>query len=297
MALGLNSVSAGRKMVIHEHLVNKTVWYDFRMQSVLPGPTLSRIRLHPIKSLGPIDVSSASIGPKGGLELDRAWAILASDGRWINGKRTKEVDGVRARFAPDLQSVELAAREGHPGLASATFAFPADTVGATRWFSQYFQEPVNVLYAREGFPDDDLAHGPTIVSTASLEAVCQWFPEISLETARLRFRTSLELVGMQPFEEDQLFAADKDSTVKFSIGGIKFEGSNPCARCNVPPRDTTTGNVIAEFPKRFADLRRANLPAWSSAARFDHFYRFAVNTRVPASEIGKVLRVGDSLTF
>jgi uncharacterized protein YcbX len=267
------------------------------MQPGSPAPTLSRIRLYPIKSLNPVEVPCASIGPNGGLEMDRVWAILASDGRWINGKRTKAVDGICARFAPDLQSVELAARDGHAAQAPAHFEFPADTASAARWFSQYFQEPVTLLYAREGLPDDDLAPGPTIVSTASFEAICQWFPEISLDAARLRFRASLELGGMQPFEEDQLFAADAGSRVNFSVGDVRFEGSNPCARCSVPPRDPVTGNAIADFQRRFADLRRTHLPAWSPATRFDHFYRFAVNTRVPASEIGKVLRVGDSLTF
>jgi len=49
------------------------------------------------------------------------------------------------------------------------------------------------------------------------------------------------------------------------------------------------------FQKRFSELRRANLPAWSPKGRFDHFYRLATNTRVAPSESGKILRVGDSL--
>jgi len=35
-------------------------------------PRLARIRIHPIKSLDPIEVAEARIGPSGGLERDRA---------------------------------------------------------------------------------------------------------------------------------------------------------------------------------------------------------------------------------
>jgi uncharacterized protein len=127
--------------------------------------------------------------------------------------------------------------------------------------------------------------------------VCSWFPELSLESARLRFRANLEIGGMRAFEEDQLFAAEKGTYVQFNIGGVGFEGSNPCARCVVPTRDPVNGEAIAHFQKRFVSLRQGSLPPWAAAARFDHFYRFALNTRVPASECGKILRVGDALTL
>jgi uncharacterized protein YcbX len=256
---------------------------------------LSRIRLYPIKSLNPIEVSEARIGPAGGLESDRVWAIHASDGRWVNGKRTAAVDKLRARFTEGMDSVELSARDIQSGLSSSTFAFPQDVAGAAEWLSRFFCEPVTVRYAEAGFPDDVLAPGPTVVSTASLDAVCKWFPGISLDGARLRFRTSLEINGMEPFGEDRLFASDPGSTLTFSIGKVTFQGSNPCARCPVPPRDPFTGISIAEFQKRFSDLRRQELPSWAPAGRFDHFYRFATNTRVPASEVGKAIHVGDLL--
>ncbi len=225
------------------------------------------------------------------------WALYASDGRWINGKRPPAVHPIRARFSHERRSVERSAPESGQGPRPAKFAFPEDTAGAAGWFTRHFGEPVTVRYAEAGFPDDDLTPGPTILSSASLEAVCAWFPEISLEQARLRFRANLEIGGMLAFEEDRLFAPAKTAILSFCIGEVEFEGSNPCARCAVPPRDPFTGDSIPNYQKRFTDLRLAHLPAWSPVSRFDHFYRFAVNTRIPASEVGKTLHVGDPLTL
>jgi len=110
---------------------------------------------------------------------------------------------------------------------------------------------------------------------------------------RLRFRTTLEIDDVPAFWEDQLFGEEERSAVRFRIGEVNFEGSNPCARCAVPPRNPHTGGDITGFQKRFSELRRANLPPWSPKGRFDHFYRLATNTRVAPSESGKILRVGD----
>jgi uncharacterized protein YcbX len=159
----------------------------------------------------------------------------------------------------------------------------------------YFEQAIQIRYAREGFPDDGLAAGPTVVSTASLEAVCGWFPGMSLEEARRRFRTTLEIEGVPAFWGDRLFGESETRVVRFKIGDIAFEGSNPCARCPVPSRDSQTGATNDGFQKRFTEFRRAQLPPWAPATRFDHFYRLAVNTRVPSAELGKVLRVGDLL--
>jgi uncharacterized protein len=267
----------------------------------MPGdtlaPLLTKIRLYPIKALDPVEVNEARIGPSGGLALDRVWAVYAPDGQWIRGKRTPAVHLIRSRFVPGFRIVELIPPAGHTDLPPAQFSFPGGTAEAAQWLSRYFGEAVTVRYAEAGFPDDDLATGPTIVSTASLEAVCSWFPEISLEQARLRFRANLEISGVPAFWEDRLFSAEEGRAARFRVGEVEFEGSNPCARCVVPSRDPSTGEPIRDFQKRFADLRRAYLPAWSPAARFDHFYRFAVNTRIPASETGKALRPGDELTL
>jgi MOSC domain-containing protein len=289
-------------------------------------PRLANIRLHPIKALDPVSAQEARIGPNGGLELDRVWALYSADGRWVNGKRTAAIHLIRSAYAPDLSSVTLTVPGDRRSIPAMTFAFPADTEGAAEWFSMYFEQAIQVRYTREGFPDDGLAPGPTIISTASLEAVCDWFPGMTLDEARRRFRATLEIdaaSGAAPgsnglelssdgndspksavaaeklpaFWEDRLFADSESSVVRFKIGDVAFEGSNPCARCPVPGRESQTGVNHEGFQKRFTEMRRAQFPPWAPAERFDHFYRLSTNTRVPSTEQGKTLRVGDPLTF
>jgi uncharacterized protein YcbX len=260
-------------------------------------PRLANIRLHPIKTLDPVSVTEARIGPNGGLELDRVWALYSADGRWVNGKRTPAIHLIRAAYPPDVSSVTLSVPGDRRHIPAITFAFPGDSEGASEWFSMYFEQAIQVRYTREGFPDDGLATGPTIVSRASLKTVCEWFPSLTLGETRRRLRTTLEIDGVPSFWEDRLFAESEASVVRFKIGDIAFEGSNPCARCTVPSRDSYSGATTEGFQKRFTDMRRAQLPSWSPAPRFDHFYRLAVNTRVPSTECAKQLRVGDEITL
>jgi hypothetical protein len=287
-------------------------------------PRLANIRLHPIKALDPACVQEARIGPNGGLELDRVWALYSTDGRWVNGKRTAAIQLIRAAYPPDLSSVTLTVPGDRRNIPAMTFAFPGDTDSAAEWFSMYFEQSIQVRYTREGFPDDGLAAGPTIVSTASLEAVCAWFPGMALDEARRRFRATLEIDGagnglgtaatvpderrsnghgaiaaekLPAFWEDQLFADNDTNILRFKIGDVAFEGSNPCARCPVPARESQTGINNEGFQKHFTDMRRAQLPPWSPVERFDHHYRLSTNTRVPSTEHGKLLRVGDQLVL
>src|SRR5258706_8541543 len=274
------------------------------MSSPQAAPNLVNIRLHPIKSLDPISVPEARISPSGGLALDRTWAPYSVDGKWVNGKRTPAIHLIRAAYSPDLREVTLSVPGDRREIPTRSFSFPSDHEDAAEWFSVFFDQQILVRYSENGFPDDTIASGPTIVSTASLESVANWFPPspkgfpgITPDEARQRFRTTLEINGVPAFWEDQLFGEDERSVVRFKIGEVNFEGSNPCARCPVPARDPQTGADVVGFQKRFSDLRRQTLPPWAPAARFDHFYRLAVNTRIAPTETGKPLRLGDPLNF
>jgi len=272
--------------------------------SPLAAPTLTNIRLHPIKALDPVAVAEAPISPSGGLALDRAWALHSVDGKWVNGKRTPLIHQIRASYSPDLQSVTLSVPTDRRQIPARTFAFPEAYQDAAEWFSVFFEQQIIVRYYEGGFPDDTVANGPTIVSTASLQAVAEWFPPspqgfpgLTVDDIRERFRTTLEIQGVPAFWEDQLFGQDERSAVRFTIGEVHFEGSNPCARCPVPPRDPRTGEVLEGFQKRFTQLRESTLPTSSPRDRFDHFYRLATNTRVASTESGKLLRLHDPFAF
>jgi MOSC domain-containing protein len=265
------------------------------MPSAQAAPHLINIRLHPIKSLDPVSVPESRISPSGGLAPDRAWALYSVDGKWVNGKRTPAIHLIRASYSPDLREVTLSVPGDRREIPTRTFAFPDAHEDAAEWFSVFFEQQILVRYSENGFPDDAIANGPTIISTASLESVCEWFPTISLDEARLRFRSSLEINGVPAWWEDRLFGKDERSVIRFKIGDVNFEGSNPCARCPVPPRNPQTGEILEGFQKRFTQLRESTLPPWSPRPRFDHFYRLATNTRVAPTEQNKLLRVGDHL--
>jgi hypothetical protein len=129
-----------------------------------------------------------------------------------------------------------------------------------------------------------------------LRAVQDWYPGLTLESIRRRFRTNLELVGEEAFCEDRLYGAPGELK-QFRIGDVKFLGHNPCQRCVVPTRDAGSGEAVPGFQKKFMEMRRQELPEWANAQRFNHYYRFAVNTSIPAEEAGKQLRVGDPVNL
>jgi len=257
------------------------------------NPHLGAIRLHPIKSLDGVAVTESRIGPAGGLELDRVWALYSKDGDCINGKGTPEIHRIRATYAPDVSAVTLSAADDRR-VKPRMLGFPGDVAAAGEWFSAYFDEPVTVRYTAGGVPDDTIRNGPMVVSTATLDAVSDWFPGMDLEESRRRFRSSLEIDGVVPFWEDRLFDVQEDDAVRFTIGDVHIEGTNPCPRCAVPARDALSGVDTRGFQKRFTELRRANYPSWAcEPERIKHFYHLGINTRVAPTEHGKWLRVGD----
>lgn len=252
---------------------------------------LSHIRIFPIKALDGVAVEEAKITSGGILEHDRVYAIMDGEGKVVNGKRTARVHDLRCEFGVDLKEVRLWENDRTPA------QFQMDDARINKWLSDFFGFSVSLQHdAEKGFPDDRIAFGPTISSEASLQAIQQWYPELSVESVRRRFRANLELGGGEAFCEDRLFGAPEELK-PFRIGAVLFAGHNPCQRCVVPTRDPDSGEPAAEFQKKFMQLREEHLPEWANAQRFNHFYRFAINTSIPPSEAGKKLKVGDALTI
>jgi len=244
-------------------------------------PRISHIHIYPVKALAPIRVREAAVSRSGALELDRRWAFVDTHGRFVNGKNRAALHTLQARF--DVCRLEVC-------LDGRTYSLERQSAEISRWMSDRLGDPVELRENRStGFPDDTASPGPTFVSTGSLRQIGQWFG-LPLEDVRLRFRANVEFDGVEAFWEDQLY--DRS----FLAGTVLIQGINPCQRCVVPSRDPRTGTSTVDFQRRFADLREQNLPPGVNRARFSHYYRLAVNTRIPPTESGKQIREDDEVT-
>lgn len=256
-------------------------------------PYLSRITIYPIKSLDGQEVEEAVLLPSGALAHDREYCLLDPEGRVYNGKRSSDaLLAVRSEVDLARGIVTLSVN----GTAAA-FHLERDLEGMARWFGERLGGRAGIARDEEGgFPDDTEAHGPTVISTATLREVASWFADMDVDEARRRFRGNLEIDGVPAFWEDRLFGND-GGTVRFQIGDVTLEGVNPCARCTVPSRDSRTG-VIHEprFAQIFSKRRAKKLPEWARRGPFDHYYRLSVNTRVGESQAGNILARGDAVT-
>jgi len=254
-------------------------------------PFLARILIYPIKSLDGISVERATVTAGGALEHDREFALVDSSWKFVNAKRFPDIHRIRSQF----NLTERTALLQHSG-GSAHFHLDTDKSKLEAWFSDFFGIAVKLSQNTvQGFPDDLTATGPTVTSSATLSEIATWFDGLSEQDMRLRFRANLEIGGVDDaFWEDRLFGLEND-LMPFRIGDVRLYGVNPCQRCVVPTRDALTGDTISGFQKHFSEKRRATLPMWAEPSRFNHFYKLSVNTLVPASEVGKTLRVGDEV--
>jgi uncharacterized protein YcbX len=242
---------------------------------------IGRLFIHPIKALPPVRVPEVRVLASGALEGDRRFALLDAEGRFVNGKHTPSIHLLRPTY-------DLAA--GEVTFDGRTFSLAADGDAIAAWCGNRLGQPITWSEDREvGFPDDLVSPGPTFVGSASIAVVASWFG-FDAPATRLRFRTNIEVDGVEAFWEDRLYG----SPVR--MGAVTLDAVNPCARCIVPSRDAVTGESLSGFQKRFSEMRRATLLADAVSAPFDHFYRFTVNTRVLPAEAGKTIRIGDPVS-
>ncbi len=249
--------------------------------------TIASLWIFPIKSLDGVMVNNSSITSGGSLMFDRQWAIVDRQGKLVNGKKYPQIQQIRAQFDLANATVELSA----PHRPAVQFPITTTNSALTDWLSDYFGFGTQLIENTDiGFPDDTKSPGPTIISTATLESIASWYPNLAVTEVRRRLRTNIELDGCTAFQEDRLF--DQGS---FQLGTVKMRGINPCQRCVVPTRNSYTGVADRQFQKVFSHQRSTTLPAWTKLNMFNHFYRVAVNTIIPATEAGKMLQTGNVL--
>jgi uncharacterized protein YcbX len=255
-------------------------------------PTLSRIAIYPLKSFDPVFVNESVVLANGALQNDRRFALVDSVGKFMNSKRTPLIHLLASDIDVEARTLSIRKRADD---VQIHWHIDSQRTELERWFSEYFSTNVTMVEREEGgFPDDNEAPGPTILSTQTLESTASWFPGLTLDQMRLRMRANLEIDASEPFWEDRLYGSAADAARPFRVGDVLFAGTNPCQRCVVPSRDPQTGEVRREFAREFAEHRETELPAWAARERFNHFYRLSVNTRLIGVGSGRI-KIGDEV--
>lgn len=256
------------------------------------APFINNITIFPVKSLDRISLPKAMVTEGGCLWHDREYAIIDENGKFVNGKSNALVHTLRSNV--DIENEIISFRSMHE-TSWRQFHLQKEKRELESYLSDYFGKKVFFEQDKTGrFMDIPDIAGVTILSTSTLKEVTSWFPEMSLEETRRRFRVTLEIDGAEAFWEDHLFSHEGRG-VEFKVGDVTLVGMSPRARCVVPTRDSETGEVTHAFPKSFARHRASTLPSWSTLEEYGHHYYLTVNCYVPATEIGKWIHLGDEV--
>lgn len=268
--------------------------------------TISGLFTYPIKSAGGISHDTLTL-TNTGLEYDRHWVITDADGVFLTQRDVPQMALIQPRFEGDTLVISA------PGMDDlrVPIVMPADApcerinvwrdaveaafVGAeaAKWVSGFLKQDAKLFAKSERTvrhvasdwtdltPDISFADGfpLLVVSEASLDELNRRLRERGKQEVPMRrFRPNIVVTG-----NDEPFAEDTWRT--FTVSGIPFQVSKPCARCPVTTVDPQTG-VIPDPKEPLATLATFRKEA--------HGVTFGQNT-IHLSE--GTLRVGDPLQF
>ncbi|MFD1934090.1 MOSC domain-containing protein [Nonomuraea mangrovi] len=248
---------------------------------------ITQIRIYPIKSISGWAVDTAYVHPWG-LDGDRRWAVVdhQGDNLWLGEyprllavTAAERSDGGLLLSAEGLPDLEVPPARGgsvpvgFSGLDRAVLA--ADE--AHSWFTDLLGVPARLVWlddpARRSI---DPAHGGLpgevvtfawdapllLTSAASARRLDEWIEEGARERGEpspgplspLRFRPSVVVDGLVPFEED--------GWREVRIGGVDFRVSELCDRCAVTIIDPDTRLRGKEPLRTLARHRRWDGKTW-----------------------------------
>lgn len=266
---------------------------------------VTRLRIHPVKSLAGVDVGTARVLPWG-LEGDRRWGVVDADGEPITAREANGLLGLTAELGDD-GALTLGDADG----ASLRVAQPTDAspvpVGYSRqgsalpaaaeagdWLSRRIGRPARLVWqsdprvrtvnpAHGGMPDDRVTLadvGPLLLaSEASMAQLNRWtddeWPSLDIR----RFRPNVIIDG----DPDAPFAEDAWPFVR--LGEVRLRVSGVCDRCVMTTIDPDTLARGMEPIRTLAKHRRWDGKTW---------FGVWLVPDLPASA-GDVIRVGDEV--
>ena len=266
---------------------------------------IERLRCYPVKGLDGMSIESARLTEAGTVAGDREYAMCdpaagaIETGEGIrtlayNGKQTDRIHALRTTFDPEASTLTVDPADGE----RRRFDLSTDDgrAAASECFGEFVGDPVDFRRREPPAFVDRPDAGPSVISTATLEAVASWFDDMTVDGARRRLRANVEVGGVPAFWEDRFAGPDApEFVVDGGDGPVRFEGVEPCARCVVPSRDPETGDPLPDFRERFVERREATFPAWADPEAFPHYYTLMLISRVPEADRGGAISVGDEV--
>lgn len=235
--------------------------------------TVSALYIYPIKSLGGISLTTATLTERG-FQYDRNWMLVDSQNRFLTQREVPEMallqtslrddslfiqhkhtaDSIKIPFEPKGDTCTVTVWDD---VCEGRFVSPQ----ADQWFSDKLSIPCRLVYMPESTRrrvDPHYAHGEEITSfsdgfpllmigQASLDDLNSRLPQpLCME----RFRPNIVFTGGSPFQEDEM--------AEFSIAGIRFYAVKPCARCIITTIDPLSGEKGKEPLRTLSTYRRHN---------------------------------------
>jgi uncharacterized protein len=256
-------------------LQQKQSWQAFTNTVILGMLSISRLYVYPIKSLGGIELSSASLTDRG-IEHDRRWMLVGDDNRFLTQREFPRMALLRTAIHANELIVSEKGNEterihlnlyptGSELVSVQIWDDVCDAIEMSKEISEWFSHKLNmhcklvympdvskrrvdVDYALNkeitGFSD---AYPLLMIGQASLDDLNN---RLESPVPMNRFRPNIVFTGGAAFEED---------TMKhFQINGIDLYAVKPCARCVVTTTDQETGITAKEPLKTLASYRTGN---------------------------------------
>lgn len=262
--------------------------------------TLSEIYCYPIKSLGGIALTQATVLERG-LQYDRRWLLVDDNHQFLTQRQNTSMALLHLQFVENGFEVRHIQKEIKPCFIPFEFE-SLGTVKATVWddtcaaqlinptIDAWFSDALGISCKLVYMPleSERPVHPKYTAGATKTVSFADAFPYLIIGQAALdhlnerlempipinRFRPNMVFSGGLPHEED--------TWRQVKIGEAIFYGVKPCARCQVPTIDQNTGVMSKEPTRTLAKYRRKN----------NHIY-FGEN--LVADSFPKTIKVGDNI--
>jgi uncharacterized protein len=229
---------------------------------------LSEIYIYPVKSLGGIRLEEADVTDRG-LQYDRRWMLVDENNRFISQREYPQLAVFSTELFTDfLRIIDTRVNKGILVSLEPQFSEIKTIVNVTVWddevevwevseiannfFTEALEMSVRLVYMHEeshrktdanySLKGDEITsfsdgYPILIIGQSSLDDLNNRLAEpITIN----RFRPNFVFTGGQEFEEDEWH--------EFTIGGLRFFGVKPCARCVMTTIDPLTGEKKGKEP-------------------------------------------------